>query len=97
MIAHVVPEAALGGPLAVLRDGDMVSIDVATREMNVQLPEAEIAARLRAWKAPAPRYTTGAFAKYAASVASASEGAVTRPAGSGRRSYPAPVDPPSTP
>jgi len=97
MVAHVVPEAALGGPLAVLRDGDMVSIDLATREMNVQLPEAEIGARIREWKAPAPRYTTGALAKYAASVASASEGAVTRPPGSGRRSHPAPVEPLSTP
>ncbi len=81
MVAHVVPEAALGGPLAVLRDGDVVSIDVATREMSVELPEAEIAARLQEWRAPAPRYPTGAFAKYAASVASASEGAVTRPVG----------------
>jgi len=79
MVAHVVPEAALGGPLAALRDGDIVSIDVAARELSVLLPEAEISARLRAWTAPAPRYRTGAFAKYAASVTSASQGAVTLP------------------
>jgi dihydroxy-acid dehydratase len=79
MVAHVVPEAALGGPLAALRDGDMVSIDVTRRELSVELPEGEIAARLAAWRAPEPRYPTGALAKYAASVASASEGAVTRP------------------
>ena len=81
MVAHVVPEAALGGPLAALRDGDVISIDVAAREMNVELTRAEIEARLREWTPPAPRYRAGAFAKYAASVASASEGAVTRPAG----------------
>jgi dihydroxy-acid dehydratase len=79
MVAHVVPEAALGGPLAALRDGDMVRIDVATRELSVELPEAEIAARLSNWIAPQPRYRTGAFAKYAASVASASQGAITVP------------------
>jgi dihydroxy-acid dehydratase len=79
MVAHVVPEAALGGPLAALRDGDMVRIDVASRELAVELPEAEIAARLRAWRAPEPRYRTGAFAKYAASVTSASQGAITVP------------------
>ncbi len=81
MVAHVVPEAALGGPLAVLRDGDIVRIDVAARELSVELPDAEIAERLRAWTPPQPRYRTGAFAKYAAMVSSASQGAVTRPAG----------------
>jgi dihydroxy-acid dehydratase len=85
MVAHVVPEAALGGPLAILRDGDMVSIDVAARELVAELAEQEIAARLSAWAPPAPRYPTGAFAKYAASAASASEGAVTRPVRSGAR------------
>jgi dihydroxy-acid dehydratase len=79
MVAHVVPEAALGGPLAALHDGDVVRIDVASRELSVELPEAEIAARLRAWQPPQPRYRTGAFAKYAASVASASQGAITVP------------------
>jgi dihydroxy-acid dehydratase len=57
----------------------MVRIDVATRELSVELPEAEIAARLSNWIAPQPRYRTGAFAKYAASVASASQGAITVP------------------
>jgi dihydroxy-acid dehydratase len=79
MVAHVVPEAALGGPLAALRDGDVVRIDVASRELSVELPEAEIAARLREWRAPEPRYRTGAFAKYAATVTSASRGAITVP------------------
>ncbi len=79
MVAHVVPEAALGGPLAILHDGDLISIDVERREMNVDLPDAEITARLRAWTPPRQRYPTGAFAKYAASVASASQGAITRP------------------
>jgi dihydroxy-acid dehydratase len=81
MVAHVVPEAALGGPLAALRDGDMVRIDVGARELSVELSETEIAARLRGWQPPRPRYRTGAFAKYAASVASASQGAITRPVG----------------
>jgi dihydroxy-acid dehydratase len=79
MVAHVVPEAALGGPLAALRDGDLVRIDVASRQLSVELPDAEIAARLSSWVAPQPRYRTGAFAKYAASVASASQGAITVP------------------
>ena len=82
MVAHVVPEAALGGPLAALRDGDVVSIDVASRELSVELTGAEIAARLAGWVRPPARYPTGAFAKYAAMVASASEGAITRPVGS---------------
>jgi dihydroxy-acid dehydratase len=77
MVAHIAPEAALGGGLAAVRDGDVVSIDVAARRIDVDLEEAEITARLAAWKPPAPRYATGVFAKYAASVSSASLGAVT--------------------
>jgi dihydroxy-acid dehydratase len=77
MVAHIAPEAALGGGLAAVRDGDIVSIDVAARRIDVDLEDAEIAARLAAWKPPAPRYATGVFAKYAASVSSASLGAVT--------------------
>jgi dihydroxy-acid dehydratase len=76
MIGHVSPEAAVGGPLALLRDGDVVSIDVAGRSLRVELPEEELAARRAAWKAPAPRYTRGVFAKYAKLVTSASKGAV---------------------
>ncbi|HWQ23455.1 MAG TPA: dihydroxy-acid dehydratase [Gaiellaceae bacterium] len=79
MVGHVSPEAARGGPLAALRDGDTVVIDVEARELRVELPEEELAARLREWTPPPPRYAEGVFAKYAALVSSASEGAVTRP------------------
>jgi dihydroxy-acid dehydratase len=79
MAGHVTPEAARGGPIAIVRDGDTIEFDVATRELRVALSDDEIAARLRDWTPPAPRYTTGVFAKYAALVSSASEGAVTRP------------------
>ncbi len=79
MVGHVAPEAARGGPIAALRDGDVVVLDVAARELRVELSDDEIAARLRDWTPPPPRYTAGVFAKYAALVSSASEGAVTRP------------------
>jgi dihydroxy-acid dehydratase len=79
MVGHVSPEAARGGPLAAVEDGDVIEIDVEARELRVQLSDDEIAARLSDWTAPAPRYTEGVFAKYAALVSSASEGAVTRP------------------
>ena len=78
MVGHVSPEAARGGPLAALRDGDTVVVDVEARELGVELSDDEIAARLATWTAPAPRYASGVFAKYAALVSSASEGAVTR-------------------
>jgi dihydroxy-acid dehydratase len=77
MVGHVCPEAFHGGPIAALRDGDMVTIDVDRRDMSVELSGDEIAARLAAWKRPEPRYRSGVLAKYAATVASASEGAVT--------------------
>jgi dihydroxy-acid dehydratase len=77
MVGHVSPEAARGGPLAALRDGDTVVVDVEARELRTELSDDELAARLGAWEAPAPRYTRGVFAKYAALVSSASEGAVT--------------------
>jgi dihydroxy-acid dehydratase len=79
MAGHVTPEAAHGGPIAILEDGDIVEFDVDARELRVELSDDEIAARLRDWRAPEPRYTAGVFAKYAALVSSASEGAVTRP------------------
>ena len=79
MCAHVAPEAALGGPLAALRDGDIVVLDVNARRLDVELSDEELATRLRAWMPPPPRYLTGVFAKYAAMVTSPSEGAVTRP------------------
>ncbi len=79
MVGHVSPEAARGGPLAALEDGDMVVLDVEGRTLSVELSEDELASRLANWTAPPPRYTTGVFAKYAALVSSASEGAVTAP------------------
>ncbi len=79
MIGHIAPEAALGGPLAALRDGDTIVIDIEARRLAVELPDTELAARLARWTAPAPHYTSGVFAKYAAQVVSASEGAITRP------------------
>jgi dihydroxy-acid dehydratase len=79
MVGHVSPEAARGGPLAVIREGETVVIDVEARELRVELSEDEIATRLRDWSAPRPRYSGGVLAKYAALVSSASEGAVTRP------------------
>jgi dihydroxy-acid dehydratase len=78
MVGHVSPEAARGGPLAALEDGDPIVIDVEAREVRVELSADELEARLRGWEPPPPRYTTGVFAKYAALVSSASEGAVTK-------------------
>jgi dihydroxy-acid dehydratase len=78
MVGHVTPEAFRGGPLAALEEGDVVVLDVDAREIRVELSNDELAARLRKWSRPKPRYTTGALAKYAQLVASASEGAVTR-------------------
>ena len=80
MCGHVAPEAARGGLIAVLRDGDPVEIDVDARTLSVDLPDDEIAARLAEWEPPEPRYRAGVLAKYASLVSSASEGAVTRPA-----------------
>jgi dihydroxy-acid dehydratase len=79
MVGHVSPEAARGGPLAALEEGDTVVLDVEGRTLSVELSDDELASRLANWKAPPPRYTTGVFAKYAALVSSASEGAVTGP------------------
>jgi dihydroxy-acid dehydratase len=79
MVGHVAPEAAVGGPIAALRNGDVVRFDVDNRKLEVSLSAAEIAQRLSGWSAPGPKYPTGVFAKYAALVSSAAEGAVTRP------------------
>jgi dihydroxy-acid dehydratase len=81
MAGHVAPEAAHGGPIAALREGDTIIFDLPQRRLDVDLPDAEIRNRLATWKAPPPRYATGVFAKYAALVSSASEGAITRPPG----------------
>jgi len=78
MVGHIAPEAARGGPIAALRDGDPIVIDVNGRELMVELGETEVTRRLQDWRRPAPRYPDGVFAKYAALVSSASEGAVTR-------------------
>ncbi|MBX6364971.1 MAG: dihydroxy-acid dehydratase [Gemmatimonadetes bacterium] len=77
MAAHVAPEAAVGGPIAAVREGDTIVIDLANRRLDVELDDAELAARLREWTPPAPRYTRGVFAKYAQTVGSAAKGAVT--------------------
>jgi dihydroxy-acid dehydratase len=79
MVGHIAPEAARGGPIALLQEGDTITIDVRARALNVELNESELAARRNRWTPPAPKYTSGVFAKYAALVASASEGAVTKP------------------
>ncbi len=78
MIGHVAPEAAMGGPIAALRDGDVVTIDIEARRIETSVPNHEIAARLAQWTAPKPHYTSGVFAKYAALVSSAADGAITR-------------------
>jgi dihydroxy-acid dehydratase len=79
MAGHVAPEAAHGGPIAALREGDIVVFDIAKRRLDVELPDGELKKRLANWQPPPPRYTSGVFAKYAALVSSASEGAITRP------------------
>ena len=77
MAGHVAPEAARGGPIAAVRDGDTIVFDVDARRLDVELSEDEMDRRLREWKAPEPRYASGVMAKYAKLVSSASEGAVT--------------------
>ena len=77
MAGHVAPEAAQGGPIAALRDGDTIVFDIGARRLDVQISEEEMNTRLRQWQPPAPRYITGVMAKYAKLVSSASEGAVT--------------------
>ncbi len=77
VVGHVAPEAAVGGPIGLLRDGDLVTIDAERNLLAVELDEAEFAARRAAWTPPTPRYTTGVLAKYAKLVGSAAEGAVT--------------------
>lgn len=77
MVGHVAPEAIVGGPIAALRDGDVIVLDIPRRRLDVELSDEEIAARLQNWTPPPPRYTSGVMAKYARLVSSASEGAVT--------------------
>ena len=77
MVGHVAPEAAKGGPIAALRDGDEITIDVEGRRLDVALDDAEIEARVAAYEQPEPLFRTGVMAKYAKSVGSASLGAIT--------------------
>jgi dihydroxy-acid dehydratase len=77
MAGHVAPEAPHGGPIAAVRDGDTIVFDVAARELNVEVPDAELAERLSAYEPPAPKYKNGVLAKYSKQVGSAAQGAVT--------------------
>ncbi len=77
MAGHVAPEAAVGGPIAILKDGDQITLDIKARRLNVALSDPERAERLKQWQAPEPRYKAGVMAKYARHVSSASEGAIT--------------------
>jgi dihydroxy-acid dehydratase len=79
MAGHVSPEAALGGPIAAVRDGDIVRFDVNRRLLEVEIGDEVLRQRMKEWKPPQLRYPTGVFAKYAALVSSASQGAITRP------------------
>jgi dihydroxy-acid dehydratase len=76
-VGHISPEASRGGPIAAIREGDMIALNVAKRTLDVEVSETEIKTRMGAWKAPAPRYKTGVMAKYARMVSSASIGAIT--------------------
>jgi dihydroxy-acid dehydratase len=78
MMGHVSPEAALGGPIAAVHEGDIINIDVSKRVLEVEISDEVLQQRMTEWKPPKPRYQTGVFAKYAALVSSASEGAITR-------------------
>jgi dihydroxy-acid dehydratase len=77
MVGHAAPEASRGGPLAIVRDGDSIVIDVVNRRLDVEISDGEMRERLKTWSAPTPRYATGVLAKYAKLVSSASTGAVT--------------------
>ena len=77
VVGHITPEAYVGGPLAILKNGDKITIDSRKRQLKVALTQKEIKARLAKWKQPKPRYRRGVLAKYARTVTSASEGAVT--------------------
>jgi dihydroxy-acid dehydratase len=77
VVGHVTPEAAVGGPIAIVADGDLIVIDAESKTIALELPPQEIEARLRKWTPPTPRAERGLLAKYAHLVSSASEGAVT--------------------
>jgi dihydroxy-acid dehydratase len=77
VVGHITPEAALGGPLAVVKNGDPITIDAGKRALTLDIPKAELEKRLARWKAPTSRYTRGVLSKYAKTVSTASKGAVT--------------------
>ncbi|MCA9413474.1 MAG: dihydroxy-acid dehydratase [Candidatus Omnitrophica bacterium] len=77
VVGHITPEAQVGGPIAVIKNGDSITIDTEKRKLNLNISQKEMKERLASWKAPKPRYTKGVLAKYANTVSSASEGAVT--------------------
>lgn len=77
MIGHVAPEAQVGGPIALVQEGDVIVLDVAERELNVRVSDAEMELRRKEWRAPPPRYDFGVMAKYAKLVSTAARGAVT--------------------
>lgn len=77
MVGHVAPEAADGGPIAAVKNGDIIRFDIPKRRLDVKISASEIKKRLKSWKAPKPRYTKGVMAKYARTVSSAAKGAVT--------------------
>jgi dihydroxy-acid dehydratase len=77
MVGHVAPEAAVGGPIAAVEEGDIIHIDIKRRTIDVEVPAEKLKERLKGWKAPAPKYTTGVFAKYVKLVSSSAQGAVT--------------------
>ncbi len=79
MVGHVAPEAARGGPIAAVREGDTIALDIPARRLDVLISVEELKQRLDAWTPPPPKYSTGVFAKYASLVTSASEGAITQP------------------
>jgi dihydroxy-acid dehydratase len=79
MVGHVAPEAMLGGPIALVKDGDQIAIDTARNRIDLLVSKSELKKRLKKWKPIKPHYRTGALAKYASLVQSASEGAVTLP------------------
>src|ERR1039457_1225621 len=77
VVGHITPEAFNGGLLAIVKNGDIITIDASKRQINLKLPAAEIKKRQKVWKQPKPKYTRGVLAKYAKLVTSASQGAVT--------------------
>src|SRR5690606_14275778 len=77
MIGHVAPEAAVGGPIGLLKEGDIITVDIEARSLNVELSDEELVERRNAWTPPAPNYLGGVMAKYARLVAQADDGAAT--------------------